>query len=296
MASLSVCLFATWRAQGSHPGRDEGVLPPPQICTLPAPDALSPGSPGQQAPLQPLGVWLSNPNLVSQSLSAEPEPGFWETVASSLPARDGGPLFPPSLGPISAASSHSPAASAAWMDGFSFHSGLAEPGSCVTRSPAGQRGPFPKDQASGAKQTNPSVWAQTVTPQSPRDTCTMLASPKPHTLPIPSRSIQTPQTCPQFSMWALRRPHTHPPPLCLPVEIVFTPLPDQLKCSSSKRPPEPSLLSTHLGKIAPSPMPHFSTQIAAGLGRRSEVCLSVSEQPRAFFPVTFFKNSMNQNY
>src|SRR3712207_7453027 len=53
------------------------------------------------------------------------------------------------------------------------------------------------------------------------------------------------------------------------------------------RSPEPSLLSTHLGKIAPSPMPHFSTQIAAGLGRRSEVCLSVSEQPRAFFPVTF---------
>ena len=83
--------WATWRPE-VRPGWDEGFLPPPQPSSR-----QSPASGPTPAP----GVWRLNPSLVSQSLSAEPDPGFWEAAAASRPARDGGPpLSPWALAPF----------------------------------------------------------------------------------------------------------------------------------------------------------------------------------------------------
>ena len=92
------------------PGEILGLLPPTTGCPL----LLVP---------TPMQLQAAGPTPAPRGLACQCEPrqlfcwqgrGFWEATAAS-----------PAGGPVSAASSHSPAASGVWTVGYSFHSGLA---------------------------------------------------------------------------------------------------------------------------------------------------------------------------
>lgn len=78
----------------------------------PTPGTRSHAAPGSGPHSSPSGSGL--PMRTSSALLCWQGRGFWEATAAS-----------PAGGPVSAASSHSPAASGVWTVGYSFHSGLA---------------------------------------------------------------------------------------------------------------------------------------------------------------------------
>lgn len=224
----------------SIPAGVRGSCPPPQTCPgrLPRSSAAAGPTPAPQGlasrskPCQPVSVGRTRPQFLGS--------------CGRIPAFQGrgAPSPPLGLGPISAASSHSPVASTAWMDGCSFHTGLAEPGGCVTRPPAGRRGP---PLPSGVSHMHPSIWARTAAPPQPQGTW---STPPPRTLHPPSTLL--PSLAPQPTLGSPSEPL---PPTPLPYfcrENCTQPSRPSRDSPSSEGPPEPPLL-TELRKISPRP-------------------------------------------
>lgn len=269
---VSVCPFVMWRKP--VPAGMRGFCPQHRPAR-----ALFSGSPLQQAPLQPLGVWLPNPNLVSQFLSAEPDPGFWEAAAASRPARGGGPLSPPGPGPHFSSlitfpgGLHSP-------DGrmqFPHWSGRARQlrdqvscwvqGSSLPRTrPQGSVRPTP---ASGHRQMHPP-------PPAPGH---LDHAHLPQTLHPPSGLRRQPgaPNLPWLLHLSSPRPHA-PLPVSVCENCTQSPRPSR-DSPSSQRPQEPPLLP-ELGKLSPSsPIAPFSPWMAVELEWYAEVCPSVLTRP-----------------
>lgn len=182
-------------------------------CLHPSP---LPGSPRPQAPLQPPGSGVS-----IQALSASPCRQNQTPVSGKLrphPALPGmgAPLSPPGPWPHFSSLITFPSGLHCRMDGRSFHTGVAEPGSCVTRSPAGHRGPSPlqgpglggqldQPQHLGTDSHTPATPGHISRAQHPQTL-------RPHRAPLCQPDASNPP-------WLLLpgSPHPHTPSLFLPV-------------------------------------------------------------------------------
>ena len=215
-------------------------------CLLPSP---LPGSPRPQAPLQPPGSGVS-----IQALSASPCRQNQTPVSGKLrphPALPGmgAPLSPPGPWPHFSSLITFPSGLHCRMDGRSFHTGVAEPGSCVTRSPAGQRGPSPppRTRPQGPVRPTSASGHRQPHPCSPR---THLPCPAPPD-PAPSQGTLVPARRLKPALASPSR--LSPPPHPFPISACTHSSRPSWDSPSSKRLPEPPpLLLTDLGEISPS--------------------------------------------